>query len=167
MKKKVYILMAGLMAVSSMGLTSCSDFLDEENKTGQTADLLYNTKTGIDGLVASSYSFLRGWYGKEASLALTEGGTDMFYYGGDSGEKLPLTYQISPEVPGNTKKDNLCLDEYWEMFFAAVDVCNTALKYLPTNANLTDAQKAAYMGEEYFLRAFYYWHLVNTWGAVP
>lgn len=167
MKKKVYILMAGLMAVSSLGLTSCSDFLDEDNKTGQTADLLYNTKTGIDGLVASSYSFLRGWYGKEASLALTEGGTDMFYYGGDSGEKLPLTYQISPEVPGNIKKDNLCLDEYWEMFFAAVDVCNTALKYLPTNANLTDAQKAAYMGEEYFLRAFYYWHLVNTWGAVP
>ena len=34
MKKKVYILMAGLMAVSSLGLTSCSDFLDEDNKTG-------------------------------------------------------------------------------------------------------------------------------------
>ena len=167
MNKHFNIIAAGLLAISSLGMVSCSDFLEEDNKTGQTADLLYNTKSGIDGLVSTSYSFLRGWYGKEASLALTEGGTDLFYYGGDSGEKLPLTYQISPETPGNTKKDNLCFDEYWEMFYDAVDVCNTALKFIPANANLTDAQKAAYMGEEYFLRAFYYWHMVNIWGGIP
>lgn len=98
MNKHFNIIAAGLLAISSLGMVSCSDFLEEDNKTGQTADLLYNTKSGIDGLVSTSYSFLRGWYGKEASLALTEGGTDLFYYGGDSGEKLPLTYQISPEI---------------------------------------------------------------------
>ena len=38
-------------------LTSCSDYLEEDNKTGSTADLTYNTVTGIDGLIQSAYSY--------------------------------------------------------------------------------------------------------------
>ncbi|MFQ7112580.1 MAG: RagB/SusD family nutrient uptake outer membrane protein, partial [Hallella bergensis] len=54
-------------AVLAFGLTttSCSDYLEEDNKTGETADLAYNTVTGIDGLVYSAYSYTRGWWGKE------------------------------------------------------------------------------------------------------
>ena len=80
-----------LMAVASsmmMGLTtSCSDFLEEDNKVGTTADLTYSTQAGIDGLVANCYTFARGWYGKEAALGLSEMGTDLFYYGYDNKQK--------------------------------------------------------------------------------
>ncbi len=53
-----------------LGLTSCSDFLEEENKVGETADLTYKTPSGLEGLVANCYTFARGWYGKEAGFGL-------------------------------------------------------------------------------------------------
>ena len=47
-------------AAISFGATSCSDFLDEDNKTGETADLAYNTVSGIDGLIQSAYTYTNG-----------------------------------------------------------------------------------------------------------
>lgn len=77
------------MTVAALGVTatSCSDFLEEDNKTGETADLTYNTSTGIDGLVSSAYAYSRGWWGKEPSLGLAEMGSDLFYYGYDNKQK--------------------------------------------------------------------------------
>ena len=39
------------VALICLFAVSCSDFLKEDNKTGDTANLVYNTATGIDGLV--------------------------------------------------------------------------------------------------------------------
>lgn len=165
MKKKLYILLfaSALMITAS----SCSDFLEEEVKVGAAPELAYATATGIDGLVASAYSFSRGWYGKEAGLGLSEMGTDLFYYGYDNKQKSLNSYNLTAESLDNNTSDNASLDHYWEMFFSAVDVCNNILKYVPLNETLNDAKRSQYLGEAYFLRAFYYWHMVNIWGPVP
>ncbi|GAB1451344.1 hypothetical protein MASR2M47_14000 [Draconibacterium sp.] len=158
-----------LLAVSAilLGMQSCSDFLEEDNRVGQTADLTYSTSTGIQGLVSSCYSFTRTWYGKEAGLGLSEMGTDLFYYGYDNKQKSLNSYNLtSISLDGNTA-DNACLDQYWEAFYSAVDVCNTALEYVPLNTVISDNQKTQYLGEAYFLRAFYYLHMVNIWGPIP
>ncbi len=65
--------------------SSCSDFLEEENKIGATAELEYATVSGIDGLMGSAYSFLRLWAGKPAALAMNDSGTDDLFYGIDCG----------------------------------------------------------------------------------
>ena len=49
-----------IAAATLTSITSCSDFLDEDNKTGMTADLAYSTATGIEGLVKSCYAYTRG-----------------------------------------------------------------------------------------------------------
>ena len=165
MKKWLY---KSLLIVTSLfAMTSCSDFLDEENKVGQTADITYSTKSGIDGLVSSCYSYLRMWYGKEAAIGLSEMGTDLFYYGYDNHQKSLLSYNITSESLDGAYYNNPCLDHYWESFFTAVDLCNLAMEYIPSNVAITDKLKNEYMGEVLFLRAFYYWHMVNIWGAVP
>src|SRR5574344_1542325 len=94
MKTKIYMILAASLL---MGVTSCSDFLDEDNKVGDTADLTYSTKSGVDGLVASCYSFARGWDGKEAGLGRSEMGTDLFYYGYDNKQKSLTSYNIAAE----------------------------------------------------------------------
>ena len=149
------------------GATSCSDFLEEDNKTGETADLAYNTISGIDGLIQSAYTFTHGWWGKEPSLGLAEMGSDLFYFGYDNKQKSMLKYDISAEALGNNVADNPCLDEYWEMFYAGVDVCNNALKYVPECTVIDDNKKAAYLGDAYFLRALYYSQMVAMWGPIP
>ena len=154
-------------AAISFGATSCSDFLEEDNKTGETADLAYNTVSGIDGLIQSAYTYTHGWWGKEPSLGLAEMGSDLFYFGYDNKQKSMLKYDISAEALGSNVSDNPCLDEYWEMFYAGVDVCNNALKYVPECSVIDDNKKAAYLGDAYFLRALYYSQMVAMWGPIP
>ena len=158
-----------LFAATALGFgaTSCSDFLEEDNKTGETADLAYNTVSGIDGLITSAYDYTHGWWGKEPSLGLAEMGSDLFYFGYDNKQKSLLKYDISAEALGNNVADNPCLDQYWEMFYAGVDVCNNALKYVPECTAIDDNKKAAYLGDAYFLRALYYSQMVALWGPIP
>src|SRR5574344_2633677 len=158
------------IAVSSsllLGTTSCSDFLDEKNKTGETTDITYATKSGIEGLISSCYAFQRGWYGKEPALGLPEGGTDLFYYGYDNKQKSMNSYNISSVSLEDNVNDNPCLDEYWEMGYAGVDVCNNLIKYAAINADLTETGKKEYIGQGLFLRALTYFNMVNMWGAIP
>jgi starch-binding outer membrane protein, SusD/RagB family len=164
---KYFIAVFALLALAN---TSCTDFLEEDNRTGSTEDVKYTTRAGIDGLVASSYAYLRGWYGKEAAFGLSEGGTDTWLTGYDNRQKVLIDYSgITPEVATSSRETmNACFDEYWELFFTAVNVCNTGIKYVseaPAGI-LTDAEQSAYLGELKVLRAFYYWHLVETWGPV-
>ena len=88
--KKIFAF--ALAAMALMGTTSCSDFLEEENKTGMTADLTYATGTGIEGLVKSCYAYTRAWWGKEAAVGLTECGSDIFLAGFDNKQKSLTSY---------------------------------------------------------------------------
>jgi starch-binding outer membrane protein, SusD/RagB family len=141
---------------------SCSNFLEEDNKTGTTADLEYSTQSGIDGLVGSCYSFMRLWAGQAAGVGLGDSGSDMFYYGADCGLKPLGDYTFTAETDGRT-----CFEEYWEAFYCAVDVCNNALVYIPKNVNISDSKKNSYLGEVLFLKAYYYFLMVNIWGPIP
>ncbi|HLT93388.1 MAG TPA: RagB/SusD family nutrient uptake outer membrane protein, partial [Membranihabitans sp.] len=167
MKNTIYTyLLIGILI--TFCVTSCQkEFLEEVNKTGETADLTYSSKTGIEGLVASCYSFARGWYGKEAGLGLSEMGTDLFYYGYDNKQKSLNSYNITPVSLDGNSSDNASLDHYWEMFYAATDVCNNALFYLAENVAITESAKLQYTAEAHFMRAFYYFHMVNIWGPIP
>ena len=163
--KKIF---AFILAASTLaGYTSCSDFIEEDNKTGMTADLSYSTVTGIEGLVKSCYAYTRGWWGKEAGLGLTECGSDLFLAGFDNKQKSLTSYNLTARsLDGNTA-DDAVLDHYWEMFYCAIDVCNNALKYVPLNTMISDTKKEQYLGEVKFLRALYYLQMVATWGPIP
>jgi len=159
-----------VFAMLTLANISCTDFLEEDNRAGTTEGTKYITRSGIDGLVAASYSYLRGWYGKEAAFGLSEGGTDTWLTGYDNRQKVLIDYSgITPEVATSSRETmNACFDEYWELFYTAVNTCNTGLKFVSEAASdiLSDDQRDAYLGELKSLRAFYYWHLVETWGPV-
>ncbi len=167
MKNIKYLYLLAGIAFSACLISCQEEFLEEVNKTGETADLTYSTKTGIEGLVATCYSFARGWYGKEAGLGLSEMGTDLFYYGYDNKQKSLTSYNLTPVSLDGNSSDNASLDHYWDMFYAATDVCNNALFYLQDNDVITEAAKKQYTAEAHFMRAFYYFHMVNIWGPIP
>lgn len=157
-----------IVTIIIVATVSCKDYLLEDNRAGSTEDVIYSTKTGIDGLVGASYSYLRGWYGKQGGVYLSEGGSDLWLTGYDNQEKTLVNYSsITPQVIP-TAHVNPALDEYWELFYTAINVCNTGIKYvrLAPSTILSAADTTAYIGELKALRAFYYWHLVETWGPV-
>lgn len=148
-----------LFLVLLVGSTSCEKFLEEENLSGLTADTYYSTPEGIESLVNSLYTPMRFWYGKENGIALTETGTDIFTRG--NGMENPPVALYDPNLTGA----NAPIAFYWARFYSALNSCNAAIARIP-EASISDDLKLIREGEARFLRAFYLWHIVETWGGV-
>ena len=149
-----------LLALSlSAGLVACEGFLEEDNKTGLTADGYYITGEGIEALINSCYTPMRFWYGKEHGITLSDLGTDIFTRA--NGMENPPLALYNADLNGQNGQINF----YWTRLYSALNSTNAAVARIPESP-LTESQKTLRLAEVRFLRAFYLWHIVETWGGV-
>ena len=141
-------------------LSSCKKKLEEYNPSGLTGETLYTQATGFETLVNAAYSYTRYWYGKEEGYSLSEMGTDIFTNG--TGDVFPQLSTYNNLQGNNTA----ALTLEWNSLYAAINVCNTGIKKVGEVSDYTAQQKTQREAELRFLRAFYYWHIVETWGGV-
>lgn len=138
-------------------MVSCSDDLEENNPSGVTAENFYPSPEGMEAAVNAAYTYQRQLYGKLEGHGLMEVGTDIWTYGAAVQEPDLATYE-------NLKTDQTWIrSKMWQQCYAAINLCNTALSYID-KAGLAAARKPIVEGELRFLRAWYYWHLVETFG---
>ncbi|WP_341224902.1 RagB/SusD family nutrient uptake outer membrane protein [uncultured Arcticibacterium sp.] len=150
--KKILILFLSVVA------SSCSDLLTEYNPSGLTAEAVYSTPEGFESLVNAAYGYQRWWYGKEEAYNISETGTDLWTSAaGDV--YTDLTQYV------NLQATNRPLDNEWTALYAGVNLCNAGINQIE-NVEFAPAVKAQREAELRFLRAFYYWHIVETWGGV-
>jgi starch-binding outer membrane protein, SusD/RagB family len=159
MKLRIYIQLLSLLAVTML-VAGCSKKLDEFNPSGLTATTVYTTSKGFETLVNAAYSFTRFWYGKEEGYSLSEMGTDIWTSG--TGDVYPQLSQYNNLQGSNTVAINL----EWNNFYAALNLCNTGITSVSKVTDYTDLQKNTREAELRFLRAFYRWHLVETFGPI-
>jgi len=57
--------------------------------------------------------------------------------------------------------------EYWSFFYNYIFRCNAAIEGLNASTSLTLSVKKQLLGEAKFMRAFFYFYLVNLFGDVP
>lgn len=157
MKKIPFIYIA--VFVSCFTVCSCNKKLEEYNPSGLTANTVYTKAVGFETLVSAAYTYNRSWYGKEEGYQVSEMGTDIWTSG--TGDVYPQLTQYN-----NLQADAAPLLWLWNNMYAGVNLCNTGLYYLPQVTDLSDAQKKVKEAELRFLRAFYYWHIVEHWGNV-
>lgn len=143
----------------SLGMASCADFLEEDNKTGLTADGYYNTLEGIEALVNACYTPMRFWYGKEHGITLSDMGTDIFTRA--NGMENPPLALYNADLNGQNGQINF----YWTRLYSALNSTNAAVARIPESP-LSESDKMLRLAEVRFLRAFYLWHIVETWGGV-
>jgi len=154
-KKVMSLVLAG-----SLVFTSCDKKLSEYNPTGLNADVTYKNAKGFETLVNAAYTYTRWWYGKEEGYSLSEMGTDIWTNG--TGDIFPQLSRYDNLQGSNTS----ALGTEWDNFYAAIYLINTGLAKIGDVADYTDKQKTQRGAELHFLRAFYYWHIVETWGGV-
>lgn len=140
---------------------SCENLLEEDYYSGSSIESQVSTASGFENLVTGCYISAKMWYGKEYGWDMTTVGTDCFTYAGDADDMRNLAL-FSPNFnnswPGR-------IGVVWSEFYKALNACNTTLYYLP-DAKISDELKITREGEIRFLRAFYLWHIVETWGGV-
>src|SRR5690606_28760836 len=146
------ILFAGLILLF---MSSCSDYLDEVNKTDVLADELYATESGFQNLVNATYGTLREVY---SAPWMFMSGTDMYVDGRNAGPTGLTSYKTlsasEPEVA-----------DFYKLCYNAIQLCNVGIYYSDKTEPVSTL--AANTGEIKFLRAYYYFLLVQSFGGVP
>ena len=140
--------------ITAVTISSCKDFLDEENKSNINSEEYYKTAEGYPGIVNASYASLRSVYSEPWLFCA---GTDLFVEGRNAQPEGISEYRVlTPEEASVTN--------FYRNTYAAIQKCNIALYFndkTAANANLPVRK-----GEVQFLRAYYYFLLVQTFGGV-
>jgi starch-binding outer membrane protein, SusD/RagB family len=159
MKNRINSWLFSLIGVVTI-FASCKKTLDEYNPSGLTSATVYTKAAGFETLVNAAYSYTRFWYGKEEGYSVSELGTDIWTNG--TGDVFPQLSTYNNLQGSNTT----ALTLLWNNFYSAINLCNTGISSIAAVSDYTAQQKATREGELRFLRAFYNWHIVETWGGV-
>ncbi|MBP1614312.1 MAG: SusD protein [Bacteroidetes bacterium] len=145
-----------IIALSVLLFTSCSGFLDEENKAGITNEELYATADGYETLRTNAYANLRTIY-KDCPMALLAG-TDLYQM--PRGTTANGIYDYY-----NLYDTNSDVEEFYTNCYTALQAINTAVHYLSI-ADITDANKVLYQNEYDFMKGFIHFILLEEFGGI-
>ncbi len=159
MKNKIIVTVL-VTACIAIVFSSCKKKLEEYNPSGLTGQTLYSQAAGFETLVSAAYSYTRFWYGKEEGYSISEQGTDIWTNG--TGDVYPQLSTYNNLQGSNTTALNL----EWNNLYAAINLCNLGIKQIANVKDYSAQQKTLREAELRFLRAFYYWHVVEIWGSV-
>jgi hypothetical protein len=147
------------LAVAVVLGTSCNK-LDEFNPAGTTGEEIWTTPAGFTTLVNGAYRDIHSVYGSEPGLLFGEAGTDLWI--NQSGRDFANQYL---KHEGMTPTQGT-LKEVWSNLWNGINMCNTGISYID-KAGFTDpVEKNRRLGELKFMRALYYFHIVESYGGV-
>lgn len=155
--KNIKILFVSMLAIF---IVSCDKLLEETPYNKVTAGNFYTTKEGVFSGVNGLYASLRNLYGNpEYWIYVCEGPSDIWTstYG-------PEQFRFwTIDATSNEVK------QLWDNCFIAINQCNSVIEALELNElpGLTDALRNRYLGEARFIRAHYFYHLVQQFGDIP
>jgi hypothetical protein len=165
MKKLSYIFI--LLAIA--GATSCKKFLTEENISGITSENFYTNTAGYESLVNSCYSSLRSIY--DINPSLFEYGTDVTTRGeieAVSGTVGDLVIRATGLNEYKTlSADNSAVNTFFSSCYSGIQRCNTAINKAGNIPDLSEDLRNKRIGEVSFIRAYYYYLLVENFGGIP
>lgn len=137
-----------------VGLTSCTDILNENPRSSITAENFFNTEQDAVLAVNSIYEalYLQNNHARP-QLFLTILATD------DSELRYLNDYQFDSNYGGY-------LEQNWRAHYILINRANLALSEIPA-IDINDSLKKRLLGEARFLRALAYFRLVRFFGDVP
>ncbi|WAC42433.1 RagB/SusD family nutrient uptake outer membrane protein [Pedobacter sp. SL55] len=162
MKLNKYTLV--MIAAAAFGLQSCKkDFLDKQPFNQATANVAFTTAAGAEKLMAGVYGGMYNDYHIWDYMINGDVTADNAYAGGDNPANIQIDVFDVSATNGNIGRD-------WGGLYSNIKNANEVLENVP---NIQDAaldagnRRAQMLGEAKALRAYFYFHLVRLWGAVP
>ena len=159
--KSLFIVAAALSA-----LTSCSDFLTEDNKMGLTEEQIYSDLTYIESNLTGIYNTMKADTRSDAEAWFLMTGTDEIQRGAlqmkDGGENASLD-----NYDANLNSMTARVKDQWNRRFPVVTAAAKIIRALDTEDIQPDTKTANLLGEACFLRGFMDLELAMYWGEIP
>lgn len=152
--KKYITIACTLLAILTIG---CNDVLDEQPRSALVPDF-FKTGQGLNAGITAAYASFRYFYANEGGMNTTVYGTDEFTHGQQ--QTNPILSVYGPQLnPSNGS------GPAWSRAYPAINTCNGIVDLGSAATDLTLAQRNALIAEAKFIRAQWYFILVQTYGG--
>lgn len=149
-----------ILAILPIIFLSCNDdFLNEDSRS-EITDNYINTPAGFNDAVNGAYSAMRVYTEDEILAHMTAMGTDTWTNGFDGGNKHFNLYD--PNLNPRTG----ALNTVWNRLYSAINATNTIISRAPGLTGINENLKNTRVAEAKFLRAQYYFLLVQWFGPI-
>lgn len=172
MKNHIRLLKASFIALLSLFLcSSCEEILEVDLPNSQVnrSDVFEDPATAQAALAqlyydfSSSSLFNAGVTKLTYSMSLYTDELTSYYTLGTSDYLNTFPYYNNVLSGNDASPQHL----FWDSSFKYIYSINALIEGVSSSTKLSDAIKTNYLGEAYFLRAMYYQHLCQLYGAVP
>jgi hypothetical protein len=149
--KKIFLFCSGLLIVMS----GCNKKLKEEPNS-ILVPAFFQTSQGLQAGLDAAYGGMRNFWGAQELFTATVIGTDEFQRGVDGNSDINLYSYTSTHGTPTT---------LWRAAYVFINTCNGVIDYAD-KVDLPAATKNNIVAEAKFLRANYYFILIQFWGDV-
>lgn len=166
------LIVATFACANLIGFTACNSFLDEDPKSSLTSSAYYKTESQAWGNV--NYLYRTG-----APTRLTNAGSAYigpfasvlgqltgYFTNSYEGQEIVCQYSRLLTRQDNTMTVSVAIDGVWDACYKAINVANGAITHIPS-IQMSESDIAKLVAEAKFFRAFNYFYLVKTFGAIP
>ncbi|MDH5825227.1 RagB/SusD family nutrient uptake outer membrane protein [Sphingobacterium faecium] len=167
-KNKLFLLLLAGLALT----TSCNKFLEEEPKSAVTLGAYYKTEAQAEATVNSLYrrgAPLRYSFASSAYVGPTASVNTMltgYFTNSYEGQERVCLFSRELTRQNNTNLISSTMNTIWDDSYKAINIANGGLKYLPL-IDMSDQNRSRLLAEAKFFRAYNYFYLVKTFGAIP
>lgn len=154
LKRAIIILLTGVT------FASC-DFLEKE-PTSLTPENYFNTEQEAASFLTGIYAILsqQTFYADDYMYLVA--GDDLSHYGGPG--RQPASKGL---ICNNATTGDIAVTDFWLVLYAGINRANMFLESINLVPDISNELRAQYIAEARFLRAFFYFNLVQCWGDVP
>jgi len=142
--------------------SSCDDFLNEELEGEYTSDNIYNTEEEADLALTGVYNSLSFTTSSNMMWVFGDVASDDAVKGGSASDQA----EIGLIDEFNIKSDNGILLTYWQFAYEGINRANNVI-HGSYGSGIDNNVKELMIAQAKFVRAYYYFNLVNIWGKVP
>ena len=164
MKKLSNYFLKCLALLPLVFLTACEDYVAVEDTNALNPDIFFESQSQIEGAVNASYNQFQTLF-QRVGYIFPDAMSDEVLSSGDPNFAPYNRFEF------NATLDNIAL--YWTAAFNGIGACNFVIlnedrmRSNVEGSDFTNEYVDNALGQAYFLRALYYYHLVKRFGGVP
>lgn len=149
-----------ICAILFCSATSCSDFLDKEPNQLGTGNF-YQTDEEAEQAVNAVYNVFYNFYQNHVGFDVDCLSDDIVKgHGTDFADYNSFN-------TGQMLASNAAIKSLWSDYYAGIYRANMVLDNVKEQSKVSEIKKKQVLGESYFLRAYFYYQLVQRYGGVP
>lgn len=143
-------------------LSSCKKFVDADTPDNKlTASIVFNTNATALGAMTGLYSSIM------SNTILLEAYSSMPALSADDLQSYSIDAQTVQLYSNSISLSSNTTDYLWTRAYPLIYMANAAIEGVKQSASLSTPVANQVIGEAEFMRAFFYFNLVNEFGAVP